>query len=626
MTKARLRLSDTPELFLDGVVGEDIRADRTRELLEQVTGDFTVHLNSPGGSVFEGLAVYNALKEHPGRVHVIIDGLAASMASAIAMAGDSIEMYPASMMMIHNPWTLSIGDAEQLRSDAQMLDRIRENLLGIYQARTGKRPDELRSMLDAETWLTADDAVASGFATRIRDGSAEQALARVPLGVLNALPTTIGQAFAMAGNTEVQTMNEPQMTASDVKEIYRIARAAGMDIDFAENLTQEVSSVPEAKDKILERMESQQVRISSHVRVGDDQTFDNPEFGRKMMVEALASRISGRAPQNEAARAFMSYRVADFAKECLEYRGNSTKTMGVSRMVEAALHSTSDFPELLTATGERIMRAAYEAAPAGVKNIAAQTTAPDFRSIHHLQIGEAPNLEKVTEGGEFTYGSTAEAKESYKLETFGRMFGVSRQALVNDDLDAFGQMASWLGTAAQQFEAQQLVSLLTSNPDMHDGDPLFHTSHGNVAGSGSALSVDALGSARRAMRLQKGINSDYPIDVQPRFLLVPASLETDAEKLLADLMASEVSEVNPFAGRLQLVVDPRLDADSETRWYVMGDPTVIPTLQYAYLQEAPGPQIFMREGFERDGVEWKVRLDFGSGALDWRGAYRNDGQ
>ncbi len=134
-------------------------------------GNVTVRINSPGGDVMAGAEIYSALREHTmngkGRVKVQITALAASAASVIAMAGDEIEMYPVSYMMIHNPWTFAMGDSKELRKAAKTLDVISEGLINAYQARTGKTRDELKRMLEAETWMSAGTCVAEGFADRV---------------------------------------------------------------------------------------------------------------------------------------------------------------------------------------------------------------------------------------------------------------------------------------------------------------------------------------------------------------------------------------------------------------------------------------------------------------------------
>ena len=140
-----------------------------RDIVEQLKGfrNVTVRINSPGGDVMAGAAIYTALMEHPGHVTVVVTALAASAASVIAMAGEKIIMSPTAYMMIHNPWTVAVGDSRELRKTAKVMDEIAEGLINAYELRTGKSRDELQRMLDNETWMSARTCVDEGFADEI---------------------------------------------------------------------------------------------------------------------------------------------------------------------------------------------------------------------------------------------------------------------------------------------------------------------------------------------------------------------------------------------------------------------------------------------------------------------------
>jgi ATP-dependent Clp endopeptidase proteolytic subunit ClpP len=161
------------EVLIYGIVGDDwdgLDARTLRPMITEGDDDLDIRINSPGGYVMEGLAIYNTItgERAKGRkVTVHIDGLAASMASVIAMAGDSIIIADNAMMMIHNPWDCACGDAAELRRAADKLDRVRDQLVGIYSGQTGLDADALIPMLDAETWMTAEEALDRGFVTEI---------------------------------------------------------------------------------------------------------------------------------------------------------------------------------------------------------------------------------------------------------------------------------------------------------------------------------------------------------------------------------------------------------------------------------------------------------------------------
>lgn len=168
-------------LYLEGEIssetwwGDEVTPEAFRDELRQMKGDLTVHINSPGGDVFAGVAIYNALKDYSkGKVVVKVDGLAASIASVVAMAGDEIIMSPGSMMMIHNPWSIGVGSSDELRKAADTLDQIKDSILPIYTERSGMSEDEVKDLMDAETWMTAEKAVELGFADTVQKATKEK--------------------------------------------------------------------------------------------------------------------------------------------------------------------------------------------------------------------------------------------------------------------------------------------------------------------------------------------------------------------------------------------------------------------------------------------------------------------
>ena len=160
-------------LYFDGYIAQDswfdddITPRKFKAELTAATGDIAVWLNSPGGDVFAASQIYTMLKEYEGKVTVKIDGIAASAASVIAMAGDEIVMSPVAMMMIHNPATVIFGEAADLQSGIKMLSEVKESIINAYEQRTGLPRGKISNMMDAETWFSAQKAVELGFADQI---------------------------------------------------------------------------------------------------------------------------------------------------------------------------------------------------------------------------------------------------------------------------------------------------------------------------------------------------------------------------------------------------------------------------------------------------------------------------
>lgn len=167
----------TGELTLYGEIsnttwwGDEITPKQFKEELDAL-GDIeilNVYINSPGGDVFAGQAIYSMLKRHTAQVNVYIDGVAASIASLIAMAGDKVIMPANAMMMIHNPWTIAAGNANDFRKLADDLDKVRDSMIVAYQGKSGLEKEEIINIMDAETWLSAEECKEKGLADEIED-------------------------------------------------------------------------------------------------------------------------------------------------------------------------------------------------------------------------------------------------------------------------------------------------------------------------------------------------------------------------------------------------------------------------------------------------------------------------
>lgn len=145
-------------------------ADFAKELKAVSAKTINVRINTPGGDVFDGLAIFNSLKAHGAAIHVTVDGIAASIGSIIAMAGDQITMGESAFMMIHNPWAVTIGNAADMREMAATLDKIGASLAGIYASRAKVSTETAQGWMNAETWFTAEEAKAAGLADAVQAG------------------------------------------------------------------------------------------------------------------------------------------------------------------------------------------------------------------------------------------------------------------------------------------------------------------------------------------------------------------------------------------------------------------------------------------------------------------------
>ena len=354
---------------------------------------------------------------------------------------------------------------------------------------------------------------------------------------------------------------------------------------------------------------------------------------RDAVAEALLHRHNPASHELTAnGRDFRGMSLIELARHALERHGRSTRGMSRLELAGEALGtraagamSTSDFPIILANVANKTLRQAYASSPRTFASWARRATITDFKPVSRTQIAGAPDLEKVLESGEFKYGSIGEGKETYALATYGRIVAITRQVLINDDLDAFTRIPSAFGAAAADLESDIVYAILTQNPTMADNKALFHASHGNL-GTAAGVTETALGEAYRKFGSQKGLEGRL-ISILPSYIITPPGARAiEARKQMTQTTPSATADVNTFAGRLQVIEEPRLiPATGNDPWFLAADPSRVDTIEYAYLDGQEGVYTETRSGFEVDGIEIKARHDFSAKAIDWRGLFKNAG-
>jgi len=362
------------------------------------------------------------------------------------------------------------------------------------------------------------------------------------------------------------------------------------------------------------------------------------------VTAALLHRIDPAFELPVASREFAGMTLSEIARQTLEAEGLSTRDLSRAEIVDLAcaggtrtggLASTSDFPAILANVANKTLRAGYEAAPQTFRPLVREVSVPDFKSVTRGQIGEAPKLERISEHGEFRRGTMGEGSESYAIATYGKIIGITRQAIINDDLGAFTRMARAFGVSAANLESDLVWAQILMNPNMGDGTPLFHADHSNL-GTAAGITADSVAAGFEAMRLQKGLDGRTLLNLTPRYLVTSVAAVMKGAQFLAPLQAAQASDTVPsYLRALSPVSEPRLDngfvdpatgtviAGNKFAWYLGADPAQIDTVELAYLEGQRGVVTETRRGFNIDGVEIKARLDVGAKVIDWRAFYKN---
>ncbi|WP_196769937.1 ClpP-like prohead protease/major capsid protein fusion protein [Stenotrophomonas maltophilia] len=695
------------ELLIYGDIGESwwtesVTAQSVAQQLndlDSTVATINVRINSYGGSVADGLAIYNALKRHKAAKAVTVDGVAMSSASLIAMAGDTVSMPATSILMIHAPWGGVYGNAKELRQYADVLDTFSASMADAYVKKSGKSKEEILGLLqDGEDhYYTGEEAVAAGFADAVAADAVDEAdpdeQARAFAAALAQRVTARGASARYTSLAFAAALRAPKASvlpqiASASAPLANIPNppaapaAITPPADAGTSSGDNTMLTPEQKKALAARREAIRAQFAPFQARGDlDQAAlaalqRDCEDDTDLAVEAVGAKLlaylgtatpsaagapaaapTGRLTQDETknyrdgavaalmhrsnpaahklegpAADFRGMDLQDMARDALDRAGQKTQGMSKQEIAVKALQSTSDFPAILGAVVNRSLRAGYEGTQRTFLAFSRQATLPDFKEISRVQLGGAPALKRVVEGGEYEHGTIGEGAEKYAVQKFGRIVALTWETVVNDDLDALSRIPFAFGASAADLESDLVYAILTGNPKMADGKALFHADHGNL-GTAAAL-ADALDPAkpnplaemRKRMMLQKGLEGRY-ITVRPKFLIVPPGLEEVALKATnASIIAGKGADLNVTGVTLTPIVEPRLHDGSETAWYGAAEPGVIDTIEYAYLEGHEGVFTETKNGFEVDGVQVKCRHIFGAKAIDPRGLYKNPGQ
>lgn len=638
----------------DEIGGWGISAKEFADDLKALKGikDITLRINSPGGSVFDGMAIFNLIKAHDAQITVMVDGLAASMASIIAMAGDLIVMPENSMMMIHNPWTMAWGDAAELRKNAELLDKIKSAMISAYVNKTGLSEDEIATYMDEETWLTGKEAVELGFA----DESTEpvEMAAKFDLSKFVNTPQ-IFKVSATADNPRSKKetpMPDPINPAVDPADIEKAkAEAVATERKRVSDINAVFEKFPQhqelANKCVLDgncTVEDAQAKLLD--QLGKDETPTGggsvtiTATGREQFVADATDALIARAGKNSMFKGntrktpnpLNGYTARELARLCAERAGVNTASMDPYSFVAAAFtQTTSDFPILLENAMHKVLQQAYATQLDTWRRFCAVGSVSDFRAHNRYRTGSIGNLDDLLESGEFKNKAIPDGeKAAITAGTKGNLINLTRQSIINDDLGAFLTLASALGRAANRtIEAGVYAELALNSglgPTMSDSLTLFHANHGNI-GSGAALSVAALDADRVLMASQQDVGGNDYLDLRPSVLVLPVGLGGDA-RVINDAQydpdtANKLQKPNKVRGLVNDIVDtPRLTG---TRRYMFADPMVAPVLEVAFLDGNESPFLDSEEGFTMDGVRWKVRIDYGIAAIDYRGAVTDAG-
>lgn len=414
-----------------------------------------------------------------------------------------------------------------------------------------------------------------------------------------------------------KAMEQERKRTSEITALFR-----DFDVEGADEAIVMGVSVDEARAMVMDQLRARNKGVS--VTMGEAESDKFRAAAQDAVLMAAGIPVADAAP---GAQELRGHSMVELAREALQREGLKANFGDNMELARQAINSTSTFPAIMANLANKSVMVGFNEAETTYQIWAGKGSNRDFKEAARVALSEAGNLELVPEGGQFQQDFLGEASARTKVATYGKLFSLTRQAIINDDLGLFSKIATKYGSAAKRLVNKMVYAQLTGNVKMQDNIALFDTKHGNVAGTGEALSVKAIAKAITAMRRQKGITGDATLNITPKYLVVPPELEMTAYQIVNSTAAVDgvnSGVVNPYKGRFVVVADAELtDPDA---WYLVADATQHDTIEVTYLNGVETPRLETRQGFEVDGIEYKVAFDCGVSALDFRGVFKNAGK
>lgn len=656
------------EIFIYGDIGESwwddtvSAAQFVKDIAAVTAQAITIRINSYGGSVPDGVAIFNAIKRHSAKVTTVVDGVAMSIASLIAMAGDTVEMAENAIFMVHAPWTYAGGNSVELRATADMLDQYSAALSTSYAAKTGKPVADMLALLTdgVDHYYTATEAQSMGFVDSITASMPVSASATLRAQAAQRFSRPVAQATSTLKATPMTQQVTPTAAGNptaaatpDVNAAVQAALAAdgtrreGIHTSFAKFAERDgvaalrtqcqndnTCTVEAAGLKLLALLGKDSAPVTGHTHVST--VKDEADKHRDAMIQAVLARANIAVDKNGPVRAdsanpYRGRKLLNLAEMCLIRAGIRTDGMDQRAVVASAFtQGTSDFPVLLENVMYKTLQGAYALQADTWTQFCARGTVSDFRAHNRYRVGSLSNLESKTELGEFRNKTIPDGeKASITAGTKGNIINISREAIINDDMGALTGLASSLGRAAKRTVESDVYATLALNsgmgPTLADGVTLFHANHANV--STGAPTVTSFEAARVVLSAQKDVSGLDYLALSPAVWLGPDAIVGQAKVVNNSTFdpdaANKLQRANIAAGMVSAIVGtPRL---SGAPWFFFADPAQAPVLEVAFLDGIDTPYLELENGFTVDGARWKVRMDFGIAGVDFRGAVRSTG-
>jgi ATP-dependent protease ClpP protease subunit/uncharacterized Zn finger protein (UPF0148 family) len=588
-----------------------ITAENFKASVDQFKGRKKIlRVNSYGGEVFDGFAIYNTIKDESQLWEATIDGIAASISSIIPLAASKVKAHSNSMIMIHNPAVLIMGDSKALKKEAGVLDKLKNSAIDIYSQRMkGWSKEDIAELMDDETWFTAKEALEIGLVDEIIDpievDEPETNLDKKipsdfgrkvfvnykPVGqnpepkkgvtVMNKKCPSCGkenpEGFVMCGHcgkpmdatlalkvAHDKEVNEAKAAERKrVADIYAACKKHKIEDSFAQTLIDGGEPYDECAVEILKKIET-----PAPVNPPPASAIVNKDESDKFIAHAsncLAVAAGIERDKDKIAEARKDVPITSLQslmRVAMDKKGITHSSLDATALTDRTFQmigtGSSDLPAALENVANKSLQTGYAEAPTTYQLWAARREVSDFKTNSIIDVSNFGDLKDLPEGGAFEDSKISDKKETYSISTKGRKWTASRQALINDDLGVFTtvqyKMGQAVGRGINKGFYDKLAATLVG-PTMGDSVALFNDeSHHNLISTSNVVSVTSLSAARKKLREmplivpEPGANTQYA-NLTGKYIVTGTNNEQTIEQVIGsgmDISKSIVGVFNPF--------------------------------------------------------------------------------
>lgn len=409
-------------------------------------------------------------------------------------------------------------------------------------------------------------------------------------------------------------------------EITKLCRSFNIQNERTEEFIEDDKTLDEVRAILLDEFKEKKRGLE----VGAVEVTGNgrDNFTRDITSALMVKAGYGEGNEKEEIRNMAGMRFRDIAIQSLRLDGIDGIRMGDDELFQRALTPSGAFVSIMDNTVNKSMAKAYQAAPTTFQEWTTKGSVSNFKPTRVYRISEAGELTKMSENAEFKFDEMKDEGVTTSVATFGTGWGLTRQALINDDLDIVTKIPAAHVVAAKRGINKLVYETLASNPTIYDGQKLFSSEHNNE-GTAGAISVESIAKFREILRKQKDLGEKQVLNIPLKYIIVPATLETLAEQVLlsaADINGAHSGVINPLKNKFKIISDAELDQYSEKSYYGAADKNIAEGIRVSYLNGKEEPTLESKVAFNRLGINYRIFIDYGVDVIDYRAFAMNAGE